>query len=308
MASAYQLESEGNLERALSECRLALQVTPGSAEAHNFLGIILKQLGRQDEAIQAFRTATELDPDFEDAEINFEEAQREVDSTRLRRISKYAWRSAFHASIIFGLAFTLVAWSLGAFSVGGLLGGSRLLTTAWVYLSSSLAVGSSAVVLEIVSKRSRRMAIAFIAGVVGCLFGQLAANFTGSLTIRVVSPDIPIWFGYVYRFLSQAAFGACVGAAFGVTLPGSNFRRTLVASALGFAVAGTLAIVISNMTLSFLSLTDPFDPRVFNFFDFTYRVVSGVIGGASLGWAIGAANAPLNSQRVAPTDFTPSVE
>jgi Flp pilus assembly protein TadD len=39
LAAAYQLESIGELKRAVAECRQALAVTPDSAEAYNLLGL-----------------------------------------------------------------------------------------------------------------------------------------------------------------------------------------------------------------------------------------------------------------------------
>src|SRR5205085_5917059 len=50
--------------------RMAIQINPGYAEAHNYLGNILVWLGRAQEAGECFKKATELKPDFAEARFN----------------------------------------------------------------------------------------------------------------------------------------------------------------------------------------------------------------------------------------------
>jgi uncharacterized RDD family membrane protein YckC len=80
---AYAHEDEGRPENALRECELAIQLAPDWpapdwAEAHNCRGIVLDELGRQEEAIQAYREAVRLDPAFRKARENLIEAEAEL--------------------------------------------------------------------------------------------------------------------------------------------------------------------------------------------------------------------------------------
>ncbi|WP_109488820.1 winged helix-turn-helix domain-containing protein [Occallatibacter savannae] len=54
--------SEWKMERADAECMRAIQLDPKYAEAYHFHSRILSSLGRHDEAVEAQRKATELDP------------------------------------------------------------------------------------------------------------------------------------------------------------------------------------------------------------------------------------------------------
>ncbi|OLC53902.1 MAG: hypothetical protein AUH92_04990 [Acidobacteria bacterium 13_1_40CM_4_69_4] len=52
----------GALEAALEAFRRAIEVLPDYAEAHNNLGLVLSKMGKHDEAVQAFQEALRLDP------------------------------------------------------------------------------------------------------------------------------------------------------------------------------------------------------------------------------------------------------
>lgn len=58
------VEEDGDLEDALYDCEAALELDPKSAEAHNLRGLILDLLGNRGEAIQSYREAVRLDPQF----------------------------------------------------------------------------------------------------------------------------------------------------------------------------------------------------------------------------------------------------
>lgn len=75
---AYAYESTGKLKEALRQCKTVIELVPDHAEAHNLQGIILEQLGHREQAIAAYFKALDLDPDFEDAELNLHEAQAEL--------------------------------------------------------------------------------------------------------------------------------------------------------------------------------------------------------------------------------------
>jgi Tetratricopeptide repeat len=303
--SAYQLESDGHLERALAECRQAIEVAPGSAEPDNLLGIILERLGQQGEAIEAFRTATELNPDFEDAGENFTAAQSEAESARQGRSGKRIWRSTFLGALIFGFAFLLVAWPMAASSIHRLRDGTYdygALNALLFCGLLSLAFGASTVVLEIANQRSARLIAYFVASVAGVIIGHMAAGFVIAVINNLVTwPKGPRWMVYVQRLLSQATFGACVGAALGVILPGRSLLRTLVAGAVGFAIGD----LVGQLTVDLISpLFSVSNPNVFYPLDFVIAVVmtqvlTGVVGGASLGWSSGAAQASSVESKLA---------
>jgi Flp pilus assembly protein TadD len=61
---AVVLESRGQTEKAIKECREALRIDPNSAIAHNNLGVIYDRHGRNEEAIREFREALRIQPDF----------------------------------------------------------------------------------------------------------------------------------------------------------------------------------------------------------------------------------------------------
>jgi superkiller protein 3 len=65
--SFYQ---EGNYEQSVSAWQNALELIPGDAEVHNFIGISYHNLNRYDDATTHFRTATDLDSTYFEAYNN----------------------------------------------------------------------------------------------------------------------------------------------------------------------------------------------------------------------------------------------
>ncbi len=61
---------EGELDDALRECELAVQLAPFLADAQNYRGMILEELERLDDAIDAYQTAVQLVPEFAAAREN----------------------------------------------------------------------------------------------------------------------------------------------------------------------------------------------------------------------------------------------
>lgn len=55
-------ESAGNLERAVSSCRQAIEKRPEYAEAHHLLGTLFLELQRSDDAAEAFQKVVDLRP------------------------------------------------------------------------------------------------------------------------------------------------------------------------------------------------------------------------------------------------------
>lgn len=67
---AMELQAQGEIEKALTYFRQALQLNPDDPELHNKVGSTLSNLGRQAEAIQHLQRALELRPNFAEASAN----------------------------------------------------------------------------------------------------------------------------------------------------------------------------------------------------------------------------------------------
>ncbi len=61
VACAAELRELGRLDEAVLYCRAALQIRPDLTPAHNELGLALRRLGAHAEALEAFRSASDLD-------------------------------------------------------------------------------------------------------------------------------------------------------------------------------------------------------------------------------------------------------
>ncbi len=55
---------QGNMQAAMGQFRAAVQANPNDAVAHDYIGVILAESGRLNEAIAEFDQATRLDPAF----------------------------------------------------------------------------------------------------------------------------------------------------------------------------------------------------------------------------------------------------
>jgi hypothetical protein len=83
IAQQYLLKAQTAYERgrslraALSNFHLALQYDPALAAAYNLRGLILDAMGQFDEAIRSDRQTLQLDPEFEEASANLEDAEGE---------------------------------------------------------------------------------------------------------------------------------------------------------------------------------------------------------------------------------------
>lgn len=78
------LEADGGLEGALLECEAAIELNPNAAEAHNLRGLILDLLERPEEAMQSYREALRLDPNFEEAQANLADSEQEQRETQVQ--------------------------------------------------------------------------------------------------------------------------------------------------------------------------------------------------------------------------------
>ena len=68
------LREQGNLEQAVAAYERALRLKPDHIEAHCNLGIVLKEQGRLDEAVASLDRALRLKPDYVKAHHNLGQA------------------------------------------------------------------------------------------------------------------------------------------------------------------------------------------------------------------------------------------
>jgi tetratricopeptide (TPR) repeat protein len=73
-----QYLNNNELNKALSECELALQVDPDSAIAHNYRGEIYDEMGQLEKAIADYQRGVQLNPEFQDAFDNLSSAEDEL--------------------------------------------------------------------------------------------------------------------------------------------------------------------------------------------------------------------------------------
>lgn len=76
------------LDKALSECELAIQLNPGSGLAHNYLGEIYEQIGQLEYAITNYQKAIHLDPELQLAWENMISVQTQLEKEFSRSLTK----------------------------------------------------------------------------------------------------------------------------------------------------------------------------------------------------------------------------
>lgn len=79
LSNVNQYYQSGQLSQALSECDLAIQMTPDLAIAYNQRGLIYDELGEKEKAIVDFQTALRLDPEMDDAQDNLISIEKEIE-------------------------------------------------------------------------------------------------------------------------------------------------------------------------------------------------------------------------------------
>lgn len=89
-----------NLKSALRDCNSSIQYDPTSPEAHNLRGLILDALGQTEDAIASYQEALQLDPNFEDAKANLEDAQSDFQTAS---VSKPDSQNNLWLKIVFGV-------------------------------------------------------------------------------------------------------------------------------------------------------------------------------------------------------------
>lgn len=139
-ASAY--DAQGEAEKALHECDLAIQLAPAWAEPHNLRGIVLDEMGRREEAIAAYREAVRLDPALRKAQDNLSRAKSELQRESLQEI-KQSIRYLVHRP---GWIVAAALW-LGATALVWVWGGADALARMdqinWAVAAADLSVEAS---------------------------------------------------------------------------------------------------------------------------------------------------------------------
>lgn len=72
----WEKSNAGNFREAMAEYQRALILNPNSADTYNFIGTVFYKQRRYDDAIEAFKTALKLKPQFEDAALNLKYTRR----------------------------------------------------------------------------------------------------------------------------------------------------------------------------------------------------------------------------------------
>jgi tetratricopeptide (TPR) repeat protein len=74
----HYYEAGTDLEAALHQCETAIELDPYLTEAHNLHALLLEDLDRPFEAINAYQAALRLDPDFTEAKENLADLLAEL--------------------------------------------------------------------------------------------------------------------------------------------------------------------------------------------------------------------------------------
>jgi tetratricopeptide (TPR) repeat protein len=72
----WEKSNTGNFSEAIAEYQRALTLNPNSADTYNYIGTVFYKQRRYDDAIEAFKNALKLKPQFEDAALNLKYTRR----------------------------------------------------------------------------------------------------------------------------------------------------------------------------------------------------------------------------------------
>ena len=126
LESAQQIYDSGsNLEEALMNCEIVLENNPELADGHNLRGLILDDMGRTDEAIQAYIKALEINPSHEDARANLSDAEKEIseiagqqqENIKFEPVIRF-WRAIIKFAISAFVVSFIIAVAGGLYNLG----------------------------------------------------------------------------------------------------------------------------------------------------------------------------------------------
>ncbi|MDP8262942.1 MAG: tetratricopeptide repeat protein [Candidatus Ancaeobacter aquaticus] len=86
---AVQLYTEGNIDKALSEFKIAAEKQENETNARIYMGVILNQKGRVDDAIEQLEKSIELTPDNPDAYYNLALIYDKVKNNSAKALTNY---------------------------------------------------------------------------------------------------------------------------------------------------------------------------------------------------------------------------
>jgi len=194
-------------------------------------------------------------------------------------------RCVIFGAVGFGIGWALLGVFGGGFAIAGGVGlpmfgaifSGDYLTLLVYALLFSVGGAVAGAVLGFGLRDGRKAAILALLGAVGFFFGSFIA--TGLYFL--VSFGL---FGAAYGLLeiaSAAALGLVVGAAFGLVLRSFGGAAVLASvGLLGFGLGGVIAAALQGFPLQPSEGLPLWQSAVFG-------AVEGLIGGASLGWALG---------------------
>ncbi|MBN1319003.1 MAG: hypothetical protein JXA42_26205 [Anaerolineales bacterium] len=320
---AYDLENQGLFREALSECNLAIQAGPDLAEAYNLKGIILDQLGDAGGAIEAYRKAIELWPDFDEAIQNLQEAREDMEAPQVEVDQNKLVKATLIGALGFGISFAIakVVQGLIGQSLPNSVSDSMTLSSNYRYgveffvsaffYSIAAGIGAGFLAKTVVPEKLQsivlvnsigfgisylvaRGIVKILASIMG-IFGLFNSVFTLLSYLDALEFAIP---GIIVCFLfglirknkrRQLLWSAVAGSAFGLDGLTTNF----------WFLQKLLTFFYSNESLS------TFDSQHSNIiFIGMYYVIQGLIAGGAAGAALGFVQAYFGGGRI--VEETPS--
>ena len=240
---AYKLQEEGDLKAALQACAQAIKNVPTLAEAHNLRGLLLEQLDRPEQALEAYKRAVELDAGFEEARQNLRELQEELREANYRRTRVNPFNIILTGAAVYGILYVLYFFSMlflnnleasivKRFQVPPLSG-----FLAWpvIYGPGACAIGVGAFIIGKVTRFKQALWL----GVASGLGYLVACSFTGVQA-----------HGLSFMAILQYAFiGAFTGLGFGLV---QRTKPRLIYSTLAGIIGFSLQNLLSSLWVEFL--------------------------------------------------------
>jgi len=302
---AYTLEADEDLEEALRICDAILIGVPGLAEAHNLKGIILEQTGDKEEALEAYRSALKLDPNFDDAKQNLLDLEEDILETRYQAQRPNPLKVIVWGAIAYGVCFGLV----GALSALMMVPLSRFSLVLMLLSTSLYAIGCGigAFVVGWLSRFKSSLLLGF-AGLISGSLGLTGTNIATRIVHMFSPPPMSLYmdaFRYNPPLLRYAVIGAIIGLGLGlVQKTQRQMTRSILAGMIGFCVYALALPIFDNMIWRlvlhwYIPGSTGFDLRfalIYAFFEFVFEGVFGGVIGALFGWVV--AHNPVQNLRV----------